>query len=123
MLQNAQSYHLSLRSLFLFCLFLSGRFTLHRFFLLYLIDCHINPLYSDGFSHTDKSNKDKNVHCIIYGATYWNYGAYLSLNIVLNLANSADPGEMQHCAAFHLCIHCLPKDLFGGFQYTKESMI
>ena len=27
-------------------------------------------------------------------------------------ANSADPDEMQHYAAFHLGLHCLPKYLF-----------
>ena len=29
-------------------------------------------------------------------------------------ANSADPGEMQQYAAFHLCLHCLPK-----YQFTR----
>ena len=28
--------------------------------------------------------------------------------VVLILANSADPDEMQHYAAFYLGIHCLP---------------
>ena len=37
----------------------------------------------------------------------------------LFLANSADPDEMQHYAAFHLGLHCLPNFPFGGFQYTK----
>ena len=37
----------------------------------------------------------------------------------LILANSGDPDEMQHYAAFHLSLHCLPKYLFGGFQYTN----
>ena len=32
----------------------------------------------------------------------FSYDVFLSLNIVLNLANSADPDEMQHYAAFHL---------------------
>ena len=31
------------------------------------------------------------------------------------LANSADPDEMPHYAAFHLCLHCLPKYMFRGF--------
>ena len=31
---------------------------------------------------------------------------------VLILANSADPNEMQHYAAFHLGLHCLPKYSF-----------
>ena len=43
---------------------------------------------------------------------------FLSLKVVLILANSADPYEMQHYAAFHLCLHCLSKYLFRGFQYT-----
>ena len=31
---------------------------------------------------------------------------FLSLRVVLILANSADPDEMQHYAAFHLGLHC-----------------
>ena len=34
---------------------------------------------------------------------------FLSLKIDLVLANSADPDEMPHYAAFHLGLHCLPK--------------
>ena len=30
---------------------------------------------------------------------------------------------MQHYAAFHLGLHCLPKYPFRGFQYTKVSSI
>ena len=41
--------------------------------------------------------------------------------VVLILANSADPNEMQHYAAFHLGLHCLPKYLFRGFQNTKRE--
>ena len=37
----------------------------------------------------------------------------------LILANSADPDEMQRYATFHLRLHCLPKFMFRGFQYTK----
>ena len=45
---------------------------------------------------------------------------FLSLKIVLILANSADPDEMQHNAAFHLGLHCLPKYLFSSSsEYTK----
>ena len=39
---------------------------------------------------------------------FLNYDAFLSLKVVLILANSADPDEMQHYAAFHLGPHCLP---------------
>ena len=31
------------------------------------------------------------------------------------VANSADPDEMPHDAAFHLGLHCLPKDPFRVF--------
>ena len=48
-----------------------------------------------------------------------NHGVFLSLKVVLILANTADPDEMQHYAAFHLGLYCLPKYRFRGFQYTK----
>ena len=48
-----------------------------------------------------------------------NYDVLLSLKIVLILANSADPDEMQHYSAFHLGLHCLHKYPFRGFQHTK----
>ena len=35
------------------------------------------------------------------------------------LANSVDPDEMQHYAAFHLGLHCLPKYPLRGFLNTK----
>ena len=38
-----------------------------------------------------------------------NYSSFLSLKVVLNFADSADPDEMQYSAAFHLGLHCLPK--------------
>ena len=38
---------------------------------------------------------------------YLKYDVFLSLQVVLILANSADPDEMQHYAAFHLSLHCL----------------
>ena len=34
---------------------------------------------------------------------------FCSCRFVLILANSADPDEMQHYAAFHLGLHCLQK--------------
>ena len=39
-------------------------------------------------------------------------------NVVV-LANSVDADEMQHYAAFHLGLHCLPEYTFRGFQYAK----
>ena len=50
---------------------------------------------------------------------FLNYDVFLSLKVVLILANSADPDEMQHYAAFHLGLPCLPKYLFRRFLYTK----
>ena len=46
----------------------------------------------------------------------------MSLKVVLILANSADPDEMQHYAAFHLGLHCLPKNLFRGLSVYKGLM-
>ena len=36
--------------------------------------------------------------------------AFLSLKIVFVLANSVDPDEMPHYVAFHLGLHCVPKN-------------
>ena len=47
---------------------------------------------------------------------------FLSLTIVFILANSADPDEMPHYAAFHLGLHCLPKYPFEDFQPTKARL-
>ena len=43
----------------------------------------------------------------------------ISLKIDFVLANSADPDEMPHYAAFHLGLHCWPKYPFRGFCSTK----
>ena len=40
---------------------------------------------------------------------------YFLLKIVLVLANSVDPDEMQHYAAFHPGLHCLQKYPFRCF--------
>ena len=56
---------------------------------------------------------------IVYFKGSWveflKYDVFLSLRVVLILANSADPDEMQFCAAFHLGLHCLPTYLCVGF--------
>ena len=44
---------------------------------------------------------------------FLNYNVVLSLKVVLILANSADPDEMQHNAAFYLGVHCLPNTHLG----------
>ena len=40
---------------------------------------------------------------------FLNNDVFLSLKVVVISANSADPNEMQHYAAFHLGLHWLPK--------------
>ena len=45
---------------------------------------------------------------------------YTSVQITFMLANSTDPDEMPHLAAFHLALHCIPKNLFGGFPSKKD---
>ena len=51
-----------------------------------------------------------------------NHDVCQSLKVVLILANSADPDEMQHHAAFHLDRYCLPKDPFRGFSLTLQHL-
>ena len=46
--------------------------------------------------------------------TFLNNCVVLSLKIILMLANSADIDEMEHYAAFHLGLHCLPEYPFRG---------
>ena len=48
------------------------------------------------------------------------YCICVSLKINFLLANSADPDEMPHHAAFHLGPHCLPKYLSRGFRSPKD---
>ena len=48
---------------------------------------------------------------------FLNYDIFLSLKVVLILANSTGSVEMQHYVAFHLGLHCLPKYCrFGNFR-------
>ena len=58
------------------------------------------------------------VHCIYLGITGYNFQRnilFRSLKVDFVIANSADPDEMPHYAAFHLGLHCLPKYTFRGF--------
>ena len=56
------------------------------------------------------------------GRNFLNYDVFLSLRVVLNLANSADPDKMLY-AAFHVGLHCLLKYPFRGFQYTNDLRV
>ena len=48
-----------------------------------------------------------------------NFEVFLSLKVVLILANSADPYEIQHYAVFHLGLHCLPKYAVSSIHRVK----
>ena len=45
---------------------------------------------------------------------------FLSLKIDFVIVKGADPDEMPHYVAFHLCLHCLPKYPFRGF-YSPQG--
>ena len=44
--------------------------------------------------------------------------AFLTLKIDFVLANSTDPDEILHDAAFYSGHHCLPKNWLSGFFFT-----
>ena len=81
----------------------------------------INPLYSDSLPiHINTRSMDVSIlHIRGPRKNFLNYGVFLPFKIVLILVNSADPDEMQHYTAFYQGLHCLPKNPFRGFQYTK----
>ena len=54
------------------------------------------------------------------GYGFKRYFFFFNLKIYFTSTNSLDPDEMQHCAAFHLGLHCLQKYLFRGLQNTKS---
>ena len=64
------------------------------------------------------------VHCAYGGVTGYNFqikSVFLTLNIIFALANSADPDEMSHYAAFRLGLHYLPKDAFRSHWYRRVN--
>ena len=52
---------------------------------------NVEPLYSGGFFHTFLYNKYGTAHCV-HRYHFLNYDVFLSLNVVLILADSADLG-------------------------------
>ena len=48
---------------------------------------------------------------------------FLSLKIVFVLANSVDPDDMLHNAAFHMGLHCFPKYAFRGPHVKAINII
>ena len=64
------------------------------------------------------------VHCTYLGETGNNFNKkilYFCLKIFLTFTNRVDPDEMQRNAAFYLGLHCLRKNSFRGFPYTKTT--
>ena len=79
------------------------------------------PLYSDGFSHKYWYNKYGIVHFALLGVKailFWITVYFCPWKFDLILANSADPDEMQHHAAFHMGHH-LAKVPVLGFPVYK----
>ena len=54
----------------------------------------------------------KSVWSILYIELKFQKNIFISLKIDFVLANSADPDEMQHHAAFYLGLHCLHNAAF-----------
>ena len=83
------------------------------------------PFHFDGVSQTHWYNKygivffcDRRGHM----SKFLNYDVFMSVKVVFILANSEDTDEMRPYAAFHLCLHCLPKYLFTDIKYEKGSL-
>ena len=71
---------------------------------------HTNPFYLMDFPiHIDRISKRFVVLYLKGSQVEVSSQCILSLKFVLILAKSAYPDEMQHHAAFHLALHCLPK--------------
>ena len=61
------------------------------------------------------------VHCIERGhIVQFPIKICISLMIVFTLANSADPDEMHHYAAFHLVYNCLAKYTFRSHSCKMD---
>ena len=54
---------------------------------------------------------------------YSKYDVFLFLKIVPIFANSEDPDEMLHFAAFHLGLHCLPQYPFMVSSIHRVNII
>ena len=82
-----------------------------------------NLFRTNGISHRASYNKVRMIYWVYCGYTCYNFPkniVFLSMKIYFDFANSADPDEMPHDAAFHLDIHCLSKYPFRGF-WSKQG--
>ena len=85
-----------------------------------------NPLYTNGFFLLVLYNKLCMIHCIYLGVS--GYILFLNicifcLNIFLTLTNSVDSDEMQHYAAFHLCLHFCKSTHLGVSQIQRVNFL
>ena len=72
-------------------------------------------MYSGGFSHAYFDTISMGLPIVYFKGTKVEVSKLwcISVNeVLLIIANSADPNEMQHCAAFHQALHCLTKNPF-----------
>ena len=53
---------------------------------------------------------------------FLDFDVFMSLKVVASLATSFDPDKMQHHAAFHLDLYCLPKYPFMGFPVCMQRV-
>ena len=76
----------------------------------------VNPMYSDGFSHMHKCNKDRLSILYLMGSEFSipNYYVFIPVKVVLASAKSVDPDEMLHHAVFHLGLHSFQMKPFKG---------
>ena len=91
----------------------------------------IYPLYSNGIFRVHIDTTSMGLPIVYFKGSqvkFSNYDVFLSLKLVLILANSADPDEMQQKIILILANSADPdssgsslfsKYLFRGFQYTK----
>ena len=74
------------------------------------------PLYTNGLFLLVGYIKLGIVHCQVI---IFKNIVFFCLKIFFTFTNSDDTDEMQHNAAFHLGLHCLPKYSFRGFPNIK----
>ena len=82
---------------------------------------YLNPLHTNRFFLLVGYNKLGIVHSAYLGMSGHNLkkNVIFCLKFFFTFANSVDPDEMQHYAAFYLGLHCLQKSLLRGFpEYT-----
>ena len=84
----------------------------------------INPFYYSGFPII-VNTISKGLSILHFKGSWVEVSKQRCISVpegYLYLTNSVDPDEMQHDAAFHLNLHCLPKYPFSGVPAYKRLM-